>query len=755
MTVSNFQQANQLLREGKLEDAVAIYQKAIDQNPNFYLSHHNLGEVLWKFGRLEEAATAFQKAIELKPSAAWSYFNLAQVLEQLGREDEAIASYEKASELNPQLLSLRQQLEASLINDQPVIPDEDIALLYPPAEYQKLERTQLTIQPRNKPKLTDDVRLIAFYLPQYHPIPENDEWWGKGFTEWTNVTKAQPLFKGHYQPKLPADLGFYDLRLPEVRDAQARLAKKYGIYGFCYYYYWFAGKRLLERPLDEILQSKHPDFPFCLCWANENWTRRWDGLDNEILIAQEHSFENNQAFAESLVPFMKDERYIRVNGKPLVLIYRANILPDIEETVKLWRDIWRKNDLGEVYLCGCLTFGLKPEQLIKWGLDAGVQFPPHGVGSELIPPGTLGAPDYQGNIYDFRQVVENGLKIQVPSAKEFLGVITSWDNTARKGKSGNAFLFANPKMYELWLSGVIEKTKQIYTGDERLVFINAWNEWAEGTYLEPDRKYGHQYLQATSKALNETYSLQTAFGLLRYLPIQTKEHLTHLITQLDLRINNLEKSIESMIKMAKMAKQKYVFFEDIQFINCDNTCTYLDSPSQGQKFNFLDDITFSGWSFDKKGQEVIEIKIVDQHREKIGIPLREERSDVYNAYPECQQLNVGFLTQIKAKNLLDYKESYQLAIYTIFPNNQSIKVANINLKIIEEEKKICGKLAARIKWYYTYKENISKLIVKLYELPFSNLEFKHLSDEIEEMVNYHISLLNSLKELISSEKTSN
>jgi len=242
---------------------------------------------------------------------------------------------------------------------------------------------------------------------------------------------------------------------------------------------------------------------------------------NEILIAQEHSFENNQAFAESLVPFMKDERYIRVNGKPLVLIYRANILPDIEETVKLWRDIWRKNDLGEVYLCGCLTFGLKPEQLIKWGLDAGVQFPPHGVGSELIPPATLGAPDYQGNIYDFRQVVENGLKIQVPSAKEFLGVITSWDNTARKGKSGNVFLFANPKMYELWLSGVIEKTKQIYTGDERLVFINAWNEWAEGTYLEPDRKYGHQYLQATSKALNETYSLQTAFGLLRYLPIQT------------------------------------------------------------------------------------------------------------------------------------------------------------------------------------------------------------------------------------------
>jgi hypothetical protein len=182
------------------------------------------------------------------------------------------------------------------------------------------------------------------------------------------------------------------------------------------------------------------------------------------------------------------------------------------------------------------------------------------------------------------------------------------------------------------------------------------------------------------------------------------------------------------------------------------TPTYLDSPSQGKKFILLDDITFSGWSFDKKGQEVIELKIVDQQREIIGIPLREERSDVYNAYPECQHLNTGFSTQIKAKNLLDYKESYQLDIYAIFPNNQSIKVVNINLKIIEEKKKISGQLTSRIKWYYTYKENISQLIVKLYELPSSNLEFKHLSDEIEEMINYHISLLNSLKELIFSEK---
>ena len=793
-----------LVKKEDWEGAIAAYQKAIDLDPNFVWSYYNLAEVYVKLDQWDEAVEAYrqvlkikpdlteveeklnralhqqvktrletalsyyrkaikndptdvesyQKALEIKPDDAELYFGLGNAWIAKGEVEKAIAVYQSAIRINPGLSEAKFKLEQLLkqTTSQKPLTSFDQEQIKEEALTTNIAQVTSDITVNIQ---TTDVRLIAFYLPQYHPIPENDEWWGKGFTEWTNVTKAQPLFEGHYQPKLPADLGFYDLRVPEVRDAQARLAKKYGIYGFCYYYYWFAGKRLLHAPLDEVLVSKKPDFPFCLCWANENWTRRWDGSESEILIAQEHSFENNQAFAESLVPFMKDERYIRVNGKPLVLIYRANILPDIEETVKLWRDIWRKNDLGEVYLCGCLTFGLKPEQLIKWGLDAGVQFPPHGVGSELIPPATLGAPDYQGNIYDFRQVVENGLKIQVPSAKEFLGVITSWDNTARKGKSGNVFLFANPKMYELWLSGVIEKTKQIYTGDERLVFINAWNEWAEGTYLEPDRKYGHQYLQATSKSLNETYSLQTAFGLLRYLPIQTKEHLTHLITQLELRINNLEKSIESMIEMAKIAKQKYIFFEDIQFIDWDNTPTYLDSPSQGNKFNFLDDITLSGWSFDKKGQEVIELKIVDQQREIIRIPLGEERSDVYNAYPECQQLNTGFFTQIKAKNLLDYKESCQLDIYAIFPNNQSIKVVNINLKIIEEEKKISGQLTTRIKWYYTYKENISQLIVKLYELPSSNLEFKHLSDEIEEMINYHTSLFASLKELIFSEKTSN
>jgi len=220
-----------------------------------------------------------------------------------------------------------------------------------------------------------DPRVIAFYLPQYHPIPENDAWWGKGFTEWTNVTKARPLFRGHYQPHLPADLGFYDLRVAESREAQAELARQYGVTGFCYYHYWFAGKRLLNRPFDEVLMSGKPDFPFCLCWANENWTRIWDGGEDEVLMKQTYSEEDDVAHIRWLTRAFADERYIRIDGKPIFIIYRAHKLPNLKRTTDLWRHECRRLGVGELFLCRVDTAAdTSPPSEV--GLDAAVEFQP-------------------------------------------------------------------------------------------------------------------------------------------------------------------------------------------------------------------------------------------------------------------------------------------------------------------------------------------------------------------------------------------
>jgi lipopolysaccharide biosynthesis protein len=222
----------------------------------------------------------------------------------------------------------------------------------------------------------NDVKLITFYLPQYHPVQENNEWWGKGFTEWTNVTKAQPLFSGHYQPQLPADLGFYDLRLPEVRQAQADLAKEYGIHGFCYYHYWFNGRRILERPFNEVLASGKPDFPFCLCWANENWTRTWDGLEKKILLEQNYSEEDDRQHIRSLARAFQDERYIRVGNKPLFLVYKASRIPNPLKTTSIWREEAKKMGIEDLFLCKVESAHGEHGDPTKSGFDAAVEFQP-------------------------------------------------------------------------------------------------------------------------------------------------------------------------------------------------------------------------------------------------------------------------------------------------------------------------------------------------------------------------------------------
>jgi len=347
----------------------------------------------------------------------------------------------------------------------------------------------------------NDIRLIAFYLPQFHPIPENDRWWGKGFTEWTNVAKARPNYAGHYEPHLPADLGFYDLRVDEVVDHQAELAKRHGIYGFCYFYYWFAGKRLLDLPLERLLKTNKPDIPFCIGWANENWTRRWDGLEHEVLIGQQHSDDDDRAVIRDMIRYLRHSNYIRINGKPLVVVYRINLFPDIRRTTEIWREECFQEGIGDIYLAQVESFenAVAPVDPAPFGFDASVEFPPHGMAAPIKPPAILNS-SYNGVVHDYREIVLKYLQLELPSYVRFRSVMPSWDNTPRTQDTPQVFEYARPGAYQAWLEAVLNQTHEQNFGEERIVFINAWNEWGEGNHLEPDKRYGHGFLEATRNA---------------------------------------------------------------------------------------------------------------------------------------------------------------------------------------------------------------------------------------------------------------
>lgn len=344
-------------------------------------------------------------------------------------------------------------------------------------------------------------RLIAFYLTQFHPTPENDLWWGKGFTEWTNVTKAQPLFEDHYQPHLPTDFGFYDLRVRETRHDQIKTAKQYGIDGFCYHYYWFSGKRILNAPLDDMLADPQSDMPFCLCWANENWTRRWDAADHEVLIAQKYAPDDDLNFIKSLVPFFIDPRYIKVDGAPFLIVYRPQHLPDAKNSVKIWRDYCASVGIPRMHIVCALTHGNL--EYSQYGFDGGVEFPPHNLNHIR---GHVDASkinfnnEFTGLLCQYSDIANLYLNRQYQAPNVYKTVFPSWDNTARTGSRAFITLNGTPANYEHWLTKTIEHSHLHHPGKERLVFINAWNEWAEGCHLEPDRKFGNQFLEATLTA---------------------------------------------------------------------------------------------------------------------------------------------------------------------------------------------------------------------------------------------------------------
>ncbi|WP_310829214.1 glycosyltransferase WbsX family protein [Paenibacillus pedocola] len=348
------------------------------------------------------------------------------------------------------------------------------------------------------------MKLIAFLLPQFHRIPENDQWWGEGFTEWTNTKKAVPLYPGHLQPKEPFEQYYYDLTDRAARNWQAEVAKAYGIYGFCYYHYWFKGKPLLERPFNQVLTSGEPQFPFCLSWANESWTRKWDGGDNELLIRQEYGDEEDWEihFYELLKAF-RDERYIRIDNKPVFIIYRPGKIPRCDEMLNLWNRLAVKNGLDGIFFVRTLGGFEIPSQN---GFDASVEFEPHytfahGDTQRLWHYMDLGGKEHL--VFDYDQAWlsilnrshhRNGEKI-------FPGAYVNWDNTPRLGERGQSAIGASPRKFGWYLTKQIGRAKSLYQSD--YLFINAWNEWAEGAFLEPDRRYQFRYLEEVKKALEQ------------------------------------------------------------------------------------------------------------------------------------------------------------------------------------------------------------------------------------------------------------
>jgi hypothetical protein len=336
---------------------------------------------------------------------------------------------------------------------------------------------------------------IAFYLPQFYPIPENDGWYGEGFTEWHNVVQSKPLFEGHYQPHLPRDFGFYDLRVPETRAQQARVAKAHGIDAFCYYHYWFEGHRPLHRVIDDVLEHGTPDMPFCLAWANENWSRHWDASAHEVLLTQRYSPEDDEEHGLFLLKAMTHPLYLRIDGRPILFIYRIQALPYAEQTLRRWRELWRAGGLDDVQIVKFDTHGDFTDPR-GYGADAAAQFLPHGT-TELVPHISVPGASDGNQIMAYSDVAQHYKNLPAPAWRRYECVVPDWDNTPRRG-DGLALLLhgSTPALYEDWLATVRARAES-----DGIILINAWNEWAEGAHLEPDLKNGDAYLKATARAV--------------------------------------------------------------------------------------------------------------------------------------------------------------------------------------------------------------------------------------------------------------
>jgi GT2 family glycosyltransferase len=346
-------------------------------------------------------------------------------------------------------------------------------------------------------------RLIAFYLPQFHTTPENDFHWGQGFTEWTNVVKATPAYNDHHQPHLPADLGYYDLRVTQTFARQAALARRYGIAGFCVYYYNFGRRRALHEPFEAMVADRSLDFPYCVCWANENWTRHWDGGTRALIFEQLYDRRTLETVIGDAVTHAADRRYLRVDGKPLFLVYRPLLIPDPAAFAAQCRTAFRRAGFPDVHLVYVESMesvrqGLPPADI---GFDACVEFPPHGNAVAARDAVTVLREGFSGVRYDYEATLCGYLSRPSVPYKRYPGVFPSWDNTPRQSQRGDSFVRATPEAFQIYVEEKLEEMRNMFVGDERLMFVNAWNEWAEGAHLEPDIRLGHRWLEAIRNAL--------------------------------------------------------------------------------------------------------------------------------------------------------------------------------------------------------------------------------------------------------------
>lgn len=443
---------------------------------------------------LQQAAILYDRALLIDPNQVDALHMRGVVALGLGQTSEALQFILRAQSSGLHSESLRHNL--SLVSE--TLQAELAAKAFAHA----LDReADVRPCPDDAQIEATDVRLLAFYLPQFHTIPKNDQWWGKGFTEWTNVRRGQPNFSGHEQPRVPGELDYYSLLDPEIRERQAVLASEHGLGGFCYYHYWFKGRRLLETPLNEVLKSGKPDFPICVFWANESRSRHWDGGNNEPLVAQAHDADDDVAFIEHLLPVFADRRYLRVHGRPLLMLYRIDLFPDPAATLKRFASVCRAHGEAPPFVLHAnTTSSLGPDDYPDEGV---FDFPPHRLSLLALqqqpqPPGLNSK--HRGFLLDYARVAGTLASNEPGTPRHYFTVVPQWDNTARKQFDGTTFVGATPKRYETWLRDRLYRAKAQQPEGARLVFVNAWNEWAEGAYLEPDATYGRAYLEATLAA---------------------------------------------------------------------------------------------------------------------------------------------------------------------------------------------------------------------------------------------------------------